>query len=523
MKQFMTLILLLFISGTYGQSKTYYVSPGGNDSHTGLSQKNAWKTIEKVNLHSFQPGDAILFRSDGIWKGQLKPRGSGISGKPITIGSYGEGSKPVIDLGAASGAAVRLVNQEWWNIQDLEITSGAQPLINCGRQGIVALAEGAGNYVRHITVRNCYIHDIWGQLGGEGNYTGYNSAAIYMGNPMDMNVDGGMADDILVENNRIERVDKCGIIVWKGRNKIVIRKNFIENTGGDGIMVCGGYRALVEGNVAKRTCMRSGDPNLPGGKDFWPHTAAIWLIDCVESVMQFNEVYDTGRQAGNGDGEAYDFDFNCKKCILQYNYSRNNHGFLLIMNKTFENIARYNISENDQTHLIQMQCDTTERNLIHNNVFYVDYGTIDIDYYFGEKGEKDKSRIGANFRNNIFYATGQGRFRTVYTHGSALERQYNDSVKLLPAPGTLFLHNCYFGPWMNGLPHDPEKLEADPLFVAPGSGGEGLSTLTGYKLRPGSPCINAGKPVKDQGNRDFYGNPLNDHASDIGAYERMAE
>ena len=108
--------------------------------------------------------------------------------------------------------------------------------------------------------------------------------------------------------------------------------------------------------------MRSGLLDLPGdngwaekGEGWWPHTAACWIIGCEETIMQFNEVYDTGRQIRNGDGFAYDFDFYCKRCIAQYNYSKENHGFLLMMYDIFENVARYNISENDKTHLVQMQ------------------------------------------------------------------------------------------------------------------------------------------------------------------------
>jgi len=264
--------------------------------------------------------------------------------------------------------------------------------------------------------------------------------------------------------------------------------------------------------------MRSGNLDIPGGKDWWPHTAAIWIQNAEETVMQFNEVYDTGREKANGDGNAYDFDFNCKNCICQYNYSKNNHGFLLIMNRTFGNIAHYNISENDKTHLIQFQCDTTDKNIIHNNVFYVDYGTADLDYH---SGNPDKTRLGANLNNNIFYATGQGRFRTVYTQGDVLTRQFNDSIKLPHKPKTQFYHNCYFGPWKNGLPDDPEKLVADPMFIAPGTGGEGLSSLSGYKLRAESPCINTGIFVPWNSKRDFFGNPVNDGSIDIGAYEQI--
>lgn len=94
-------------------------------------------------------------------------------------------------------------------------------------------------------------------------------------------------------------------------------------------------------------------------------------------------------------------------------------------------------------------------------------------------------------------------------------------MKLPKEPGTLFHHNCYFGPWKNGLPEDAEQRVADPLFVAPGTGGEGLSTLGGYKLQLASPCINAGMSIAANGDRDFYGNPVNDGSMDLGVYEQI--
>ena len=60
---------------------------------------------------------------------------------------------------------------------------------------------------------------------------------------------------------------------------------------------------------------------------------------------------------------------------------------------------------------------------------------------------------------------------------------------------------------------------ADPLFVGSGTGGTGLSTLNGYQLQPGSPCINAGKGAGTESERDFFGNPMDDGDVDIGAFE----
>ncbi|MBN1362479.1 MAG: right-handed parallel beta-helix repeat-containing protein [Sedimentisphaerales bacterium] len=500
--------------------RTYYVATGGDDTNSGLSPAAAWKAIERVNQQEFEPGDAILFRSGDEWNGQLQPQGSGATGNPIRLDRFGEGPMPVIDLGAATGAAVKLINQQWWIIQNLEVTSGVPPEPGVGRQGIVIAAEGEGGHTAHMIVRNCYIHDLWGQLGGRGTFTGYNSAAIFVGPTQGggRRTGGAGADDITIENNRIERVDRCGIIVWRGHENIVVRGNTMENLGGDGIFMNGCRAGLMERNVVRRSCLRTGDPGLVIEGRYNPHSAAMWIQDCTDTVIQFNEAYDTGRQKGNGDGNAYDFDFNCRNCVVQYNYSRNNHGFLLIMNRTQGNVARYNISQNDQTHLVQMHGVLADDNVICNNVFYVDYGTADIDLYMGgtEVSDENKSRLGACFVNNIFYAIGQGRFRTVYTYGSALERQYLDQVQLSPPP-PIIRHNWYFGPWTNGLPHDPEAKVGDPMFVAPGSGGVGLASLQGYRLRAESPCIGTGAVIPKRGTRDFFGNALHDNAASFGA------
>lgn len=525
-KIFFISVFMLAAVCTYSQSKTYFISPDGNDNASGLSLKTAWKSLDKVNQTTFLPGDQILFESGRVWYGQLQPKGSGEEGKPIILSSYGGRDKPVINIGKAEGAGIRLFNQSWWEISNMEITSGAPAELGIGRQGIAVLVKGDGEHMEHIVIRDCYIHDIWGQMGGNGEFVGYNSCAILVRSQFDRNRDRNIPitttfDDVLIENNRIERFDKCGIVVWGGKYNIIVRKNYMDNLGGDGIFVNGCYKGLIEYNEVRRSCMRSGYLDLPGGDDWWPHTAAVWIQRAEETVMQFNEVYDTGREPKNGDGFAYDFDFDCKRCTAQYNYSKNNHGLMLVMNRTFENVTRYNISENDRTHLVQIHCDLTDRNTFYNNVFYVDYGTADLDFFRGDAKNRDINTIGATFYNNIFYATGQGRFRTVYSAGEVIGREFDEVSKPDLPPGTLFLNNCYYGPWKNGLPDDPQKIVADPMFIAPGTGGNGICTVDGYKLQPGSPCINAGLFIPLNSNRDYFGNPVGDGSVDIGAYEQL--
>lgn len=81
---------------------TYYVDGAtGRDTNPGRSPAAAWRSLERVNQVTFQPGDRVLFKAGTRYTGQLKPQGSGkvTGGKvvPITIDMYGKGTKPRID------------------------------------------------------------------------------------------------------------------------------------------------------------------------------------------------------------------------------------------------------------------------------------------------------------------------------------------------------------------------------------------------------------------------------------------
>lgn len=68
---------------------TYYVdSESGSDSNDGLSESTAFQTLAKVNAFPFKPGDRVLFKSTGLWRGTFKPH-SGEPGNPIYYGAYG--------------------------------------------------------------------------------------------------------------------------------------------------------------------------------------------------------------------------------------------------------------------------------------------------------------------------------------------------------------------------------------------------------------------------------------------------
>jgi uncharacterized repeat protein (TIGR02059 family) len=98
MKQFFISIVLMFSLCTIVYGTDYYVSATGNDGANGLSEGTAWQSISKVNTasSSFVDGDRILFKRGDTFKGTINLKASGTSAKPITIGAYGTGERPVI-------------------------------------------------------------------------------------------------------------------------------------------------------------------------------------------------------------------------------------------------------------------------------------------------------------------------------------------------------------------------------------------------------------------------------------------
>lgn len=91
-------LLLFILLGLQLSATTYYVSPNGNDSNSGTSEAQAWKTLARVNqsTYSFQPGDKILLERGAVFRGELIIGSHGSASNPIIIGDYGLGAAPVI-------------------------------------------------------------------------------------------------------------------------------------------------------------------------------------------------------------------------------------------------------------------------------------------------------------------------------------------------------------------------------------------------------------------------------------------
>ena len=90
------LFILFLLFSVSAFPATYYVSAEGNDEHSGMEIKAAWKTIDRVNKLVPKPGDSILFRRGDEWVGTITANMWGLEGRQLFFGAYGNGPKPKI-------------------------------------------------------------------------------------------------------------------------------------------------------------------------------------------------------------------------------------------------------------------------------------------------------------------------------------------------------------------------------------------------------------------------------------------
>ena len=442
-------LLLLGIALAVPQSlraSTYYVdSQGGSDANSGTSPAYAWKTLAKVNGTRYSPGDHILLRCDSKWTGQLTLANSGTAAAPIVVDRYGNGPLPRVDGNGAVEDVVRLYNVEYVEVRHLEITNhGAEPGM---RRGVLIEASDFGT-AHHLVVSDLYIHDVNGT--NERKETG---GILFrtMGNKVPSRFDG-----LVIERNIIWRVDRSAIVGqsnevlrsrWYPSLHVVIRDNYAEDIGGDGIVPWATDGALIEHNIVRHCNRRAGSYN-----------AGIWPWSADNSLFELNEAAYTHTTR---DGEGFDSDFNSRNTHFLYNYSHDNEGgFMLICTPGKRNprenigntgtVIEYNISRNDHARIFNLSGadqTTTEHNAI--------YVAPDDDVQLLLVSNWDGWSSGAIFRANTFNVAGTGRF------GHELRRNPDGTYEIGPGWGGAkdiqFQGNRYFGRIL-GIPQDPAAV-----------------------------------------------------------------
>lgn len=490
---------------------TYYVdSEEGSDENDGRSADAAWKTLDKVNANQYAPGDKILFKAGTSYTGALVLTGDGTEEAPIIVDMYGEGDKPAIHGEGQVRHTVHLKNVNYVTVRNLEITNNSteRKLLT----GVCVEASGCG-VMQGIHLDGLDVHDVYGTLLEKTQPNG-GIYCVVTNEKGEISAKGDTVgdtrfNDISVENCTVKRVSRTGISVgmttsygfWDGHGgiipedvketyghtNVVIRNNYVEESGGDAIVPMFSIEPLIEYNISNGASINTKD-NYGA-----MYNAAIWPWRCEDAVFQYNEAYNTYE---NGDGQAYDCDYS-RHTVYQYNYSHDNGGgFMLVcQTESLDSVIRYNVSQNDHDSLFLMSNPDTAD--VYNNTFYI-----------GPNLKKVVDLTGrAHLRNNIFYCP----------EGVALPGNSWGS-------GFTYDNNLFYG--FATTPNDPNKIIADPLFVDPGKGGTGtepgkpaLDTLGGYRLQEDSPAINAGLTIEDNGGQDLAGHEVGSTKQDLGAFE----
>ncbi|XBH21035.1 LPXTG cell wall anchor domain-containing protein [Jonesiaceae bacterium BS-20] len=439
----------------------YFVDCEAAESKSEGTQANPWTSIKAVNTHGdFEAGDQILFKRGTTCAGLLHPTGSGVEGNHITIDAYGEPSAdlPLLEgrgitespdndipltLQSQTGhgiesAVVRLFNQEYWTIRNLEITnySGDENDYNKRRRGVVVALEdfGRGN---GFDISDLYIHDVLGRgekdLGGSGGI----QFEAYAGAKKIPTSFGG----IEVHHNTIRHVNRSGINegsdfrsrhsvggsiqdnafeVWAGMD---VHDNIVSDIGGDAIVTQFASDTEVYNNSVWDSSNHHGGVSKSG------NNAAVWAWD-ADNVKYFNNhVFDTVMPDGTWDGTAFDSDYGTTGTTFEYNITHDNQGGFMLFcgcgGLSTQTVLRYNLSINDgrggenhaegpRVFFVAGQTDAE----VYNNSFLL-YPGANID-----KGSGGSSAV--TYQNNVFLA--QGAVRTGMNDGLAKTSPFRSNL-----------------------------------------------------------------------------------------------
>ncbi len=520
--------------GLSAVAATYYVSSTGDDRHSGLSPENPWQTVAKVNRIAFQPGDCVLFKGGETFQGpvNLDIHDGGAPDNPMLVGSYPETGEKMATIFARAGRGIDAFNTSGLRISRLKIL-GNGPDSNT-QSGILLLSskdKGASHVqIDHVEVSGFGKYGI--SVGAWNTKNGYREVSITNCSTHD-NLRAG-----------IFTWGPWGPAIYAHRGIRLIDCEAYNMKGGSGITL-----SSVDGGIVERCLAHDNGTEFSGA-------AGIWAWDSNNILIQFNESY-RNRTIGV-DGDGFDFDGGVTNSVMQYNYSHDNDaaGFLLAQYafapQAMRNIViRYNISENDCRKLGYGAIHVWNGEDTHRiSEVHIYQNTIYLDSPAGKKPARPPGPfqvvlnalgIGAESPNKPSAISVISPTRSISVHNNLFFTSGGETlVSVVDNQEDIrFLNNAY---WSDGHPlqvewkgviyrsisawmecvNDQERIgsrilaiQADPMLAGPGTGGtlgdpNLLHTLTGYKLKSGSPLIRRGLnlshlPGVDPGSYGFFG------------------
>lgn len=300
------------VSNNQRTGHSFYLDCGSSDATgSGASAQSPWNRLEQLNATGFAPDDTIYLKRGTVCHGTLAPKGSGTEGTPIRLTAYGEGPRPKVVAEASAEESLRLFNQQYWDIDSLDLAGGRiYGIFISGNKGIL----------HHIHLSNLAVHDVLGNEKMKSKDTGL---VVLSSGSVDQHFDDVLVDGVSAWNTH----QWMGIEVGGGNlgfppesawnTNVVIRNSTVHDVQGDGIVLFRVRGGKIENSIAWNTGMQItetiGTPN------------AIWTWMCDACTVVGNEAYLT--DSPGVDGGAFDIDYgNTKNSVLD-NYGHDTQGY----------------------------------------------------------------------------------------------------------------------------------------------------------------------------------------------------
>ncbi len=258
---------------------SYYVSPTGNDAHSGLSIAEAWRTIQHA-MDNATPGSTVYILA-GTYNEKVSCNVSGTAGSPITFRNYQNDQVVISGAGInTQNAIIEIYNQSYIIIQGLTITQNEQ----LDAQGILVEGNCQG-----IELRNNEISQI--------NFSSNpNAPATPSTNAQPLIVygtDGNAAiSGLVIEGNTIHSCRTGyseGLAVNGNVDGFTVRNNTVYDITNIGIDLIG-HEGTAPANDQARNGLIEGN-TVFNCKSPYATAAGIYVDGARDLVIEHNTVY----------------------------------------------------------------------------------------------------------------------------------------------------------------------------------------------------------------------------------------
>jgi hypothetical protein len=504
-------------------STAHYLDCSANQNGSG-TQSSPWNSPGAVNALTFRPGDHLFVRRGTVCDGTLMPRGSGTSNAAIVIDAYGTGAQPVIN-GGSNEEALKLFNQQYWEIDNLELTGGRL-------YGVYISGDTPSSTLNHIYLRNLDVHGATFESSKRADsgevFVSPKGAAQILNDVLIDHVtahDSHVSEGIFVSAGGAW-IEKSGVSQPLG-NKVTVQNSTAHDIDGDGILIAELTNGLLQRNVVYKSglCEKC-TGSTPVG---------LWEWYCHVCTVQYNESY--ANQSWEGDGGDFDIDYFNDDNVVQYNYGHDSAGYCVAFfgagaRASHNNVFRFNVcSNNGRRSDLSKQGEVfvhtwDEGSLdgvqIYNNTFY--WNPAANSAVFNSSDALFSGSAPRFFKNNIVYATVPDLMlaTSAFAFDNNIYWTTSASEPSLQFNGTTYTS---FAKYQFATKQDIHSYYLDPMLDTASYHAVG-KPATAFHLLPGSPAIGKGADVCagikecSMGNQDFWGYPMPTGGKyNIGAYQ----